>query len=67
MSQSVAANPSPFERRRPFPWVLLRHWVARYLPVWLLLALVIAIVQLVLAAVRDRHNRRSAGRYPRRS
>ena len=37
--------------RRDFPWKLARHWVARYFPLWVLVAAVIFIVQTVLAAV----------------
>ncbi len=36
--------------RRPFPFVLLRHWIASYVVVWILLAAVVFIVQTVLSA-----------------
>lgn len=36
---------------RPFPWRLLSHWFFNYLLIWSLLALLIFIVQLVLAFV----------------
>ncbi len=36
---------------RPFPFGLALHWTGRYVPIWLLLATVIFIVQTVLAAV----------------
>lgn len=37
--------------RRPFPFGLLAHWALGYLPAWGLMALVIFLVQMVLAAV----------------
>jgi ABC-type transport system involved in multi-copper enzyme maturation permease subunit len=46
--------------RRPFPWPLLFHWTGRYLPVWFGLALIIFIVQTVLAAMlHDREDVRA--------
>ena len=37
--------------RAPFPWPLLRFWTFRILPVWLLLALMIFLVQLAVCGI----------------
>ncbi len=46
--------------RRPYPFVLLRYWLSGYFLIWLFLALVIFIVQTVLAAMlHDREDLRA--------
>ena len=37
--------------RPPFPWVLLRFWTFRILPIWLLVALLIFLVQIAMCGM----------------